>query len=185
MGRAMTHPYEGLDQRQFWAPAVGQREAMQIGDLWRPRFVIAPSDQIVTFGSCFAQHIGRALAARGYGWTDHEPAPPLLTKDEAAAFNFGVFSVRVGNIYTGRMLRQWVSWALGDAPVPLEIWQSEGRFHDPFRPTIEPGGFASADEVLAAREITLERFRAAITRTSVFIFTLGLTEKLALSQRVL
>ena len=172
----MTHPYENLDHRQFWAPAVGQREAIQIGDLWCPRFAIRAEDRIVTFGSCFAQHIGRALVARGFGWTDFEQAPPLLTKDEAAAYNFGVFSARTGNIYTARMLRQWVGWAFGDAPVPGEVWQREGRFFDPFRPTIEPDGFASPAEVSSARELTLERFREAITETSLFILTLGLTE---------
>jgi hypothetical protein len=172
----MTHPYANLEHRRFWAPAVGQRDALQIADLWRPRVPITPSDHIVTFGSCFAQHIGRALRDRGYGWTDHEPAPPLLTREEAVRFGFGVFSARTGNIYTARMLRQWVAWALGDAPMPRTVWERAGRFHDPFRPAIEPGGFADADEVFAAREITLERFRAAICTADVFIFTLGLTE---------
>lgn len=176
LAAAMTHPYQSLDQRQFWAPAVGQRDAMQIADLWRPRFAISAADRIVTFGSCFAQHIGRALVARGYGWTDHEPAPKLLTKDEAAAFNFGTFSARTGNIYTARMLRHWVTWALGDAEVPDEVWERDGRFHDPFRPTIEPRGFADPAEVHAARQVTLERIRAALTHTDLFIFTLGLTE---------
>ena len=175
-GRAVSHPYENLDQRQFWAPAVGQRPALDIADLWRPRFEITAQDRIVTFGSCFAQHIGRALSAHGFGWTDFEPAPPLLTRDEAAAFNFGIFSARTGNIYTARMLRQWVGWAMGDAPVPGEVWLRDGRCYDPFRPAIEPGGFASADEVAQAREMALEAFRAAITSTDLFIFTLGLTE---------
>jgi len=62
-----------------------------------------------------------------------------------------------------------------DTP-PDEVWEQEGRFFDPFRPRIEPGGFASAQEVLDMRAVTQEAFLRAIRTAQVFVFTLGLTE---------
>lgn len=124
----------------------------------------------------FAQHIGRALVARRYGWTDFEPAPHEMTADHAKAFNFGVFSARTGNIYTANMLLQWVKWALGKEQPPEEFWQEADRFYDPFRPAIEPDGFASPQELLASRAMTIEAFGKAIRECNLFVFTLGLTE---------
>ena len=94
------HPYSDLPEKQFWSSAVGKRPAHEIADLWSPKWVIDPAQRIVTFGSCFAQHIGREPFQRGYFWANYEPAPRGLSFQNAAAFNFGVFSARTGNIYT-------------------------------------------------------------------------------------
>ena len=40
------------------------RDPLEINRLWDPKFNIRPHKRVVTFGSCFAQHIGRALRAR-------------------------------------------------------------------------------------------------------------------------
>lgn len=47
---------------------------------------------------------------------------------------------------------------------------------DPFRPTIEPGGFASEREMFATRAATLAAMVRSIREADVFILTLGLTE---------
>ena len=82
---------------------------------------IGPQDKIITAGSCFAQHISRALRARGYNWLNAEPAPPFLPKDAAQQFNYGIFSFRTGNIYTPAMLLQWLRLAFDAGDVPDEI----------------------------------------------------------------
>jgi len=170
------NPYKALEESAFWALAVAQRSMFDVSWLWRPKWQISRADQIVTFGSCFAQHIGRALRSRGYAWTDFEPAPPKFSGAACKRFNYGLFSARTGNIYTVSLLRQWVMWALGDSQVPEETWSSDGRFYDPFRPAIEPDGFESVEELLLLRAATLDAFRAAAIQCDVFVFTLGLTE---------
>lgn len=172
----MTHPYAHLPPDRFWRTAVADRDPMAITGLWQPKFAIKPRSRIITAGSCFAQHFSRALLARGYRWSDHEPGPPGLTGDQRRDYNYGVFSFRTGNIYTPRMLRQWLSWALGPDAPPSEVWQAGGRFHDPFRPAIEPGGFASAAELHASRAVTLAAIRQAVAGAHVLVFTMGLTE---------
>ena len=170
------NPYQSLPQKAFWRPAVADRSLFDIADLWRPKFEIRKDHRIATYGSCFAQHIGSALRARKFNWLDCEPAPYGLNARSAREFNYGVFSSRTGNIYTTSLLRQWTDWALEAEPPPLEIWEKDGRFYDPFRPTIEPNGFDGPDEVEHTREHSIRMFEKSIREADVFIFTLGLTE---------
>ena len=170
------NPYETLGGNAFWSTAIAQKHPMDIDGLWSPKFGIAPSDAVVTYGSCFAQHIGRALKSRGYRWFDAEPAPEALSAEDAARFNFGVFSARTGNIYTVSLLQQWLEWAAGLSTPPTEVWEKAGRFHDPFRPRIEPDGFESVEEVHATRAMTIAAFRESVINARVFVYTLGLTE---------
>jgi hypothetical protein len=74
------------------------------------------------------------------------------------------------------LLRQWTSWALGASSPPDEYWVKDGRYYDPFRPAIEPGGFASLNEMLQSRAEVIKAFRACIANADFFVFTLGLTE---------
>lgn len=172
----MTNPYEALGSRAFWRSAVGGRSAFDMSELWIPKYQIARNKPWVTFGSCFAQHLSAALVRNGFDWRNFEAAPTGVEPSVAKEFNYGVFSARTGNIYTTSLLLQWVRWALGHQPVPDEIWETDGRFFDPFRPVIEAGGFSSREEVLASREATLESFRKCIENARYFVFTLGLTE---------
>ena len=144
----MDHPYAELPQKAFWKPAVADRYPEQIADLWDPAFHLRKRHKVATFGSCFAQHISRALRRAGYGWIDAEPLPSFVPTDDAARLNYGVYSARTGNIYTCADLRQWLGWAAGDASAPAEAWHKDGRVFDPFRPAIEPGGFASVEEIV-------------------------------------
>jgi len=172
-----SHPYSDLPAKAFWKAAVADRADPQpFAGLWTPRFDIQASTRFATAGSCFAQHISRWLRSHGYSWVDTEPAPSGLSAAEIEAGGWGVFSFRTANIYTVAQLQQWVSWALGDAAPPDEVWEDGGRFFDPFRPTVPAGGHATADEVLRARARTLACIRDALSRIDVLVFTLGLTE---------
>lgn len=172
----MTTPYSHLPARSFWRLAVPGRAPGQFDDLWRPKFALSPTDRFATAGSCFAQRISGSLLAAKHTWIDSEPAPAWLSDEQARQHGYGVFSFRTGNIYTGSLLRQWIEMALGMQPAPDEVWETNGRFHDPLRPAIEPDGYASAAECLHARQYTLQRIRDALARIDVLIFTLGLTE---------
>jgi hypothetical protein len=170
------HPYKNLEEKFFWSTAVAQKNMFDISELWDPKFPISHLSKVITFGSCFAQHIGRALQKRGFRWLITEPNPFQLNREDAVRFNYDVFSSRTGNIYTVTLLKQWVSWATGETRPPDEIWEYDGRFYDPFRPNIEPNGFSSPEEMVQSREMAIEAFRIGLTSANVFVFTLGLTE---------
>lgn len=171
-----SNPYQRLAERHFWAPAVGKLNMFDIQDLWHPKFPISISDKVATFGSCFAQHIGRALNDRGFNWLITERAPGGLSREKAEQFNYGVFTCRTGNIYTVSLLKQWVEWSTGALRPPDEHWQKNDRTYDPFRPRIEPQGFASKAEMTNSRDMAIEAFHRALSEADVFVFTLGLTE---------
>ncbi|WP_010141976.1 GSCFA domain-containing protein [Oceanicola sp. S124] len=174
----MSHPYTSLPPRAFWRTGVAELNPLQISGLWQPKLAVTPGQPIITAGSCFAQHIGRALAARGYQWFDAEPAPAWLFED-AGEFNYGIFSFRTGNIYTARALLQWLRMAYGEMELPEDWWHAEGRVYDPLRPAIEPRGFESVEEARASRGATLVAIRRAVETAGIFVFTLGLTESWA------
>ncbi|TXH71349.1 MAG: GSCFA family protein [Thiothrix sp.] len=180
------NPYNHLPDEAFWKLAVAGRKPLQINGLWKPKFQIQTQDVISTAGSCFAQHIGAALRARGYNWQDSEPAPDLLRHSEELrkAYNYGIFSFRTGNIYTVALLQQWIQWSLQPVTAPVEIWCSpEGRYYDLFRPNIEPQGFLSEAEALESRASTLRAIKRGLENTDIFVFTLGLTEAWMNSQQ--
>lgn len=170
------NPYQALPVRAFWRPAVAEPAIEEIRDLWTPKFPIGQDDPILTVGSCFAARIGHALIDLGMNFLDAEPAPPGLTREQRQARHYGEFSFRVGNIYTAAMLRQWLSWAFGPAAPPDTVWAENGRFFDPYRPSVDPDGYASAENVLAAREVTLDAIRRGVAKAKCLVFTLGLTE---------
>lgn len=169
------NPYTSQPPKSFWSSAVASRNYLDISDLWPAKWLIDKSDKVVTFGSCFAQHFGAALKARGYGWTSFELPSANMSQRMVEKYNYNVFSARTGNIYTTTLLRQWVSWATGKTEPPSEVWEKGGRFYDPFRPKIEPTGFASPDELFRSRDATLAALRGCM-KADVFVFTLGLTE---------
>lgn len=176
MAGQSQNPYEELEARAYWRTAVADVGADGISGLWQPKFRITPLMRFVTAGSCFAQHIGRALAERRYGWFDAEPVMAYMPEDMRRAYGYGVFSFRTGNIYTPKMLCQWLEAAVGDGALPSEIWEEGGRYYDPLRPKIEPEGFVSPEELTAARAATLAAIRLSVETADVFVFTLGLTE---------
>jgi len=172
----MTNPYMDLPPEAFWRTGVADLDMMDIKGLWTPKYKVGRWQRFATFGSCFAQHFGKALVRERFKWHDGEPAPVGMSDENKNYFNYERFSVRTANIYTTSLLNQWVSWALNIKPSPEIFWEKDGRIYDPFRPRIEPNGFASVEEMLRSRQLTIEAFGDVIRTTSVFVFTLGLTE---------
>ena len=170
------NPYEALPPRAFWKLAAAAPEGGEISQLWAPKFAISAEDGIATAGSCFAQNIGRALKSRGMNWVVTEKPPKSIPRSLQAAHGYGLFSFRTGNIYTPALLHQWLTWGFEPAKMDREIWEQDGRFFDPFRPSVRPMGFDSAEEVLTSRQETAEAVRRAVLEAKVFLFTPGLTE---------
>ena len=171
----MKHPYQDLPARAFWKTGVAAANPLALGDLYEPKFALAGA-RIATAGSCFAQHIGRHLRERGFAFLDVEPAPAGLAPAERPRFGYGLYSARYGNVYSARQLRQLFERAAGSFVPRESVWQRDGRFYDPFRPSIEPDGFATAEAVAASRRAHLGRVAGLLAETDVFCFTFGLTE---------
>ena len=172
------NPYRHIPPRGFWRTAVAEPGLFGMSELWNSVWTL-PSDAVfATFGSCFAQHISRALLARGRNWLNAEPAPGRTPAEIAKTFNYGIFSARTGNIYTAAQLLLWARLAAETMPVEeIELWtDGAGRVHDMLRPKIEPVGFVSEAEARASLASTARAFRRCITEADVFVFTLGLTE---------
>lgn len=174
--RPLPNPYESLPSNAIWRTAIAEKRPLEICELWKPKHPFERSQKVATFGSCFAQNLGRELKERGYVWFDAEPAPDIFAPAIQKQYNYGAFSARTGNINTVASLRQWVSWALDISTPPDEIWEAKGRFFDPFRPSIEPNGFATPEELLASRDLVLRAIRNVVVNADWFVFTLGLTE---------
>jgi hypothetical protein len=175
--RAQT-PYSDLPPQAFWRTGVAEAGVYGLRSLWASPWVLPADARFATFGSCFAQHISRALKARKMGWIDGEPAPFGTPADLAQKFNYGVFSARTANVYTAAQLCLLLSMAAGETPVEEpEVWaEADGRFRDSLRPMIEPDGFASQAEAILSRQAMVRGLRRAVMAADVFVFTLGLTE---------
>jgi len=173
----ITHPYKSLPAKAFWRAAVGEPQGGEVDPVGIFDLRIDRDTKVATAGSCFAQHIARHLKKSGYNYYIAEPGHPILPASVRTRHNYGLFSARYGNIYTARQLRQLFDRAYGRFAPAEEVWE-EGRklFRDPFRPTVQPGGFISRDELLADREQHLAAVRTMFETLDVFIFTLGLTE---------
>lgn len=164
----MRNPYSDLPDHAFWRRAVAGRPAEQVDPVTAPPFTIAATDRVATAGSCFAQHISRALVARGGSF---------LVTETGEGENYGVFPARFGNIYTVRQLRQLFERAYGLREPADRAWRrTDGALLDPFRPRIQAEGFDSMEALAADREWHLAAVREMFETCDVLIFTLGLTE---------
>lgn len=171
------HPYKGLPQKAFWRRAVAASDPANVDPVGTFDLRIDSGTKVATAGSCFAQHIARHLKSSGYFHYVTEPGHPLLPSAVRASRNYGLFSARYGNIYTARQLWQLFERAYGRFQPEEDVWQvSPDVFVDPFRPTTEPGGYISREEMLADRDQHLAAVRTMFETLDVFVFTLGLTE---------
>ncbi|MFM2354505.1 MAG: hypothetical protein RLZZ528_241, partial [Pseudomonadota bacterium] len=170
-------PYSDLPPSAFWRTGYAEADDFGLTGLWTSRWSLPANARFATYGSCFAQHISRALKDRKIGWIDAEPAPARTPEAMAKAYNYGVFSARTANIYTAAQLLLLTRLALGEVETDVpEIWEDGGRHYDSLRPAIEPDGFATRDEALLSRAAMLRAFRRSFSDAHVFVFTLGLTE---------
>jgi len=172
----MSHPYSDLPSRAFWRTAVAEADRDQFVGLYTPRVALTPETAIATAGSCFAQHIGNYLRIAGCTVRDAERPLQAMSDKIAKRFGYGVFSGRYGNIYTARQMCELLEDVQSGHLDPVHVWSKGDAFVDAFRPTIEPDGLESVEEVLLHRAHHLIRIAAMLERTDVFIFTLGLTE---------
>lgn len=174
---ARKHPYADLPARQFWKHAVQNIAAGEVDPVGDAGFVIEPTTRVATAGSCFAQHISRRLKQRGFNYLQSESAPPTLSLAEATRQQYGVYSARYGNVYTPRQLLQLLERACGTFTPADSAWtRPEGTLADPFRPEINPDGFATLDALQSARTEHLAAVYEMFKTAEVFVFTLGLTE---------
>jgi len=172
----VSSPYANLPTRSFWKLGVARQDWSLPSDIYRPKFKIAQDDAVTTAGSCFAQHIARHLRLRGINVIDTEPAPRGLSPELAHRFGYGLFSARYGNIYTVRQLLQLISEVTSREPEPAIAWPKGDRFVDALRPSVEPEGLGSPEEVELHRARHRRAVRQALRACDVFVFTLGLTE---------
>lgn len=173
-----SHPYRELPEQAYWRRAVAGKGPV-VDPLSSGFLTLGRDDKVATAGSCFAQNIARYLKRSGFNYMVSESAHPILPAEVAERHGYGLFSARFGNIYTARQLLQLFDRAYGTFTPDEDIWpvaEGDGRVVDPFRPTIEPGGYASEAELRADRAHHLGRVREMFETLDIFVFTLGLTE---------
>jgi len=172
----MTNPYKGLSDHHFWRRAISVVEPHSVDPVVNPRFQIGHSERVATAGSCFAQHISRRLSAIGFNYYVPEAGEGLDEADRSK-LGYGVFSARYANIYTVRQLLQLIEEAFNFRPKSEHAWvRPDGRYVDPFRPSVDPEGFANPGDVEQARRDHLSHVRKVFKESDIFVFTLGLTE---------
>jgi hypothetical protein len=172
-----THPYQELPDHCFWQKAMESVLPFAVDPVVKVPFTISRSTRVATAGSCFAQHIGRSLQSNGCAYYIVESAPDSLPQSQHRDWNYGVFSARYGNLYTARQLLQLFDRAYGIYKPQLTFWQTRtGSYVDPFRPRVQPPGYASIEDLAADRERHLAAVRQMFETLEVFVFTLGLTE---------
>ena len=169
------HPYQTIDASQRWSSSMARAQTDRIDPVHKFDFCITERDRVATAGSCFAQHIARYLRNEGFSYCQVETPHPMV-KDADVLASYQMFSARYGNIYTTSQLVQLVERAYGNFEPSEDFWQSKDAWHDPFRPSIEPGGFSSRREAIIDRTRHLAAVRQMFDEIDYFIFTLGLTE---------
>lgn len=172
----LPNPYATLPDHHFWRRMMEQTTLLQVDPVLSAPWRIAPTDRVATAGSCFAQHISRTLRRHGFSFFVAEGGKGLPAAERKAR-QFGVYSARYGNIYTARQLVQLIDRAYGRFRPLDQAWKRpDGRWIDPFRPQVDPAGFATPDEVVAERDEHFAAVRMMFEKADVFVFTLGLTE---------
>jgi GSCFA family len=173
---ASVTPYDGLPPSRFWRTGVAEQHPFTIEGLYSKKFEITQQDRIATAGSCFAQHVSVHMRKSGYSILDLEPGPQSMSNSTAKQFGYGLYSARYGNVYTVRQLKQLILDASSGDVRDADIWEKNGRFYDGLRPSVEPNGLASLEEVKAHRKAHLRAVNKLFKTMTVFVFTLGLTE---------
>jgi GSCFA family len=172
----VTHPYKNKPTFTSWKKFIGEVPIGNV-DLMEglPRFAIHKADRIVTMGSCFAQHVANYLQEHGFNYyvAEVEAGIGVFGKE-----GVGIYSARYGNIYTARQALQLMKASLGLGNTNFEVWENEEEhfFADSIACGAVPGGFASKQGVLEARDQLFKSTKNALENADVFIYTLGLTE---------
>ncbi|GJD51608.1 hypothetical protein OPKNFCMD_4363 [Methylobacterium crusticola] len=172
----MRHPYAEAPSYTKWRHAVAAPAMAEVDPAVGFPFRLTRQDRVATAGSCFAQHIGRSLKAQGFAYLVTETAHPFIA-NVAGPCAYEQFSARYGNVYTARQMLQLVQRALGLFEPADRAWTGPGEaVYDPYRPTVQPGGFISVAELEADRARHLACVRRLLEELDYLVFTLGLTE---------
>jgi hypothetical protein len=111
-------------------------------------------------GSCFAQEIMKYLTSRNYNY--------VMTENNDYA------SACWGPQYNAIAFQQTVEWAFGLRERPLLVWnETPDGYWDPFR---EGVSYATLDDVSSNLRAHRVAAREALTRSKVFVLTIGLNE---------
>lgn len=175
----MTRPYQNLPADQYWSSGVAELAPGLLCPVRPVAHKLKPTDRVATLGSCFAQHIGKALQAAGFNFYQTESAPAWMAADYAHTLNYGVYSARYGNVYTPRQAVQLFTRAFGQSAPLSTSWaghEGSDAVVDPFRPTVQPGGFKSETALLEDRKTHLAAVRQLFMTADWLVLTLGLTE---------
>ena len=172
------HPYQNLTDSAFWKTGVVQTPASP--DRWvelvQSKQMIQPGARIASAGSCFAQHVATHLRRNTTNLLDCEPPPPGLAADQHHRFGYSLYSARYGNIYTVRQLRQLVEEVAGLHQPEGHLWRRGDHWIDGLRPSVEPIGLESEQEVVAHRRFHLQCVATMLEQLDWLVVTLGLTE---------
>lgn len=171
------HPYNKLGDKAFWKRSVARLQPAEVDPVGIFDLRINPETKVATAGSCFAQHIARHLKQSGFNYYVVEEGHPILPAAIREKHHYGTFSARYGNIYTARQLLQLFQRAYGQFSPSEDAWNEEdGQVLDPYRPTVQLGGYISVAEMQADRKQHLAAVRRMFETLDVFVFTFGLTE---------
>jgi hypothetical protein len=172
----MGNPYSSLESTQYWRSGVADVLPEDMTGIYRKKFSIGIDEMIATAGSCFAQHVATHMRRSGYNILDVEKLPNWVPEHTAKQFGYGIYSGRYGNIYTARQFLQLIRDCFARTARATDVWEKDGRYYDALRPSVEPNGLDSVEEVLVHRRHHLARVRAMFRKVDVLVFTLGLTE---------
>jgi len=169
------NPYHGLAASQYWRSGVVDVGLGEFDPLIKSKFRISHRDRIATIGSCFAQHLARFIKRQGMNYLVGEPLRPSDATLGVTVELSEQFSARYGNVYTVRQALQLLDRVTGWQPKE-DYWERDGRYFDPFRPTMFPNGFSSREQLASERDSHLAHVRTVFSTADVVVFTLGLTE---------
>ena len=167
------HPYRTQPTRAFWSRAVATA--------YEPAAVITSHekllnhhDRVMSAGSCFASNLVPWLERSGIEYVRTEVPPPAF---DWLPENLGYrnFSAAYGNIYTARHLRQLLERSLSLFAPAEDRWYQGAFVIDPFRPGLRYPARSDEEFDLLTRQ-HLDAVIEAIRRSTVLVFTLGLTE---------
>lgn len=170
------HPYKQLPDTSFWSRSIARVAVDTVNPVVDFSVKVNREDKVATAGSCFAQHIAKALSSSGMNYFVAESGPEHLNESDRETKGYGLFSARYGNIYTPRQLVQLFDRAYGYFQPEESYWiYKDGGYIDPYRPNIGEV-FKSIEELRNDTALHLKQVRYLFENLDIFVFTLGLTE---------
>ncbi|MEI7712256.1 MAG: GSCFA domain-containing protein [Rhodospirillales bacterium] len=162
---------------QRWQSAIADIPSARADSSIAGKFQFGATDKLAAIGDSFCEKIVQLLVQEGFYHFVTEPANPIVYPHLLGGYNYGRFSARYGEIETARQLKQMLHRAYNDSVAIEPTWIADyGSYIDPYRPDIQPGGFATEAELHADRQQHRRATRKTIENTDVFIIVLTSTE---------